>query len=112
MLDSLTNGVRCWTSLEMLKIVVGLDSEKLWRAIAQDPIGVRDRLDDVVEGQEFGHASWILEPQRPKSVIEDVVQTLIAREALDSLLAVGTDLEEIELANDDLAELVARTCPM
>lgn len=79
----------------------------LARAIAQDPIGVRDRLDDVVEGQELVMLLGFLSRKGPKSVIEDVVQTLIAREALDSLLAVGTDLEEIELANDDLAELVA-----
>ncbi len=79
----------------------------LARAIAQDPIGVRDRLDDVVEGQELVMLLGFLTRKGPKSVIEDVVQTLISREALDSLLAVGTDLEEIELANDDLAALVA-----
>lgn len=78
----------------------------LARAIAQDPIGVRDRLDDVLEGQELVMLLGFLCRMGPKSVVEDVVQTLIAREAFDSLLAVGTELNQIELANADLAELI------
>ena len=76
-------------------------------AIAQDPIGVRDRLDDVVESQELVMLLGFLSRVGPKSVIEDVVQTLIAREALDSLLAVGAGLDQIKLVNADLAELLA-----
>ena len=79
----------------------------LARAIAKDPIGVRDRLGDVLEGQELVMLLGFLCRMGPKSVVEDVVQTLIAREALDSLLAVGGKLDLIELANADLAELIA-----
>ena len=79
----------------------------LARAIAQDPIGVRDRLDEVIEGHELVMLLGFLCRKGPKSVVEDVVQTLIAREALDALLAVGAGLDLIELTNAELAELIA-----
>ncbi|MBL22224.1 MAG: hypothetical protein CMJ37_05270 [Phycisphaerae bacterium] len=79
----------------------------LARAIAQDPIGVRDRLVEVVEGQELVLLLGFLCRVGPNSVVEDVVQALIDRESLDDLLAVGAGLDLIELTNDDLAELIA-----
>ena len=78
----------------------------LARAIAQDPIGVRERLEDVLEGQELVMLLGFLCRMGPKSAVEDVVQALIDREALDSLLAVGPKLDQIQLANPDLAELI------
>ena len=79
----------------------------LARAIAQDPIGVRDRLDEVVEGQELVMLLGFLCRTGPKSVVEDVVQALIAREELDALLATGAGLDLIELTNAELAELIS-----
>ncbi|MEC8855529.1 MAG: hypothetical protein VXX15_07980, partial [Planctomycetota bacterium] len=76
-------------------------------AIAKDPIGVRDCLDQGLEGQELVMLLGFLCRVGPKSVVEDVVQTLITREELDELLAVGARLELIELADADLAELIA-----
>ncbi|MED5322257.1 MAG: hypothetical protein VYA02_03215, partial [Planctomycetota bacterium] len=76
-------------------------------AIAKDPIGVRDWLDQGLEGQELVMLLGFLCRVGPKSVVEDVVQALITREELDELLAVGARLELIELADADLAELIA-----
>ncbi|MEC8114538.1 MAG: hypothetical protein VX104_01700, partial [Planctomycetota bacterium] len=67
-------------------------------AIAKDPIGVRDWLDQGLEGQELVMLLGFLCRVGPKSVVEDVVQALITREELDELLAVGARLELIELA--------------
>ena len=71
----------------MRMIAVAGFRRTLARAIAQDPIGVRDRLDEVVEGQELVMLLGFLCRTGPKSVVEDVVQALIAREELDALLA-------------------------
>ncbi len=79
----------------------------LARAIARDPIGVRDRLGEIVEGQELIMLLGYLCRVGPKSVVEDVVQTLIARGSLDTLLSLGAGLEQIELGNAGLAELIA-----
>ena len=79
----------------------------LARAIAKDPIGVRDRLDDVVEGQELVMLLGFLLRSGPEAVVEDVVEALIARDGLDDLLASGPNFDPNRLSNADLSELVS-----
>ncbi len=79
----------------------------LARAIAKDPIGVRDRLGDVVEPQELVMLLAFLLRSGPDSVVEDVVEALIDRDGLDALIASGQTFDPSRLTNTNLSELVS-----
>ena len=78
----------------------------LARAIANDPLAIREGLPDVVEHQELVMLLAYLLRAGPESVVEDVVESLVDREGLDALLGYATSFDPDLLNNRDLAALI------